>query len=63
MFDTVNVQIELTLSSRHISILFLFFNFSSGLDEIPPEVWKTWEFDDILLRHCNTAYNQNTTDG
>ena len=22
------------------------------LDEIPPEVWKTREFDDILLRHC-----------
>ena len=34
----------------------------AGLDEIPPEVWKTREFNDILLRHCNTVYNQNTID-
>ena len=33
-----------------------------GLDDIPPEVWKTMEFDDILLRYCNAIYNQNTTD-
>ena len=33
-----------------------------GLDEIPPEVWKTRQFDDILLRHCNAVYNQNPTD-
>ena len=31
----------------------------AGLDEIPPEVWKTRQFDDILLRHCNAVYNQN----
>ena len=30
------------------------------LDEIPPEVWKTREFNNILLRYCNTVYNQNT---
>ena len=35
---------------------------AGGLDEIPPEVWKTKEFDDILLRECNTVYNQNTID-
>ena len=34
----------------------------AGLDEIPPEVWKTRLFDDILLRHCNVVYNQNTRD-
>ena len=34
----------------------------SRADEIPPEVWKTREFDDILLRHCNAVYNQNTID-
>ena len=28
----------------------------------PPEVWKTREFDDILLWHCNAIYNQNTID-
>ena len=34
----------------------------AGLDEIPPEVWKTRQFDDILLQHCNAVYNQNTID-
>ena len=24
--------------------------------------WKTWESDDILLRHCKAVYNQNTID-
>ena len=33
-----------------------------GLDEIPSEVWKTRQFDDILLRHCNAVYNQNPID-
>ena len=32
---------------------------AAGLDEIPPDVWKTRQFDDILLRHCNAVYNQN----
>ena len=36
--------------------------YSAGFDEIPPEVWKTRQFDDILLRHCNTVYNQNPMD-
>ena len=31
----------------------------AGLDEIPPEVWKIRQFDDILLRHCNVVYDQN----
>ena len=35
---------------------------AAGLDEIPPEVWKTRQFDDILLRHCNAVYNQNPND-
>ena len=35
---------------------------AAGLDEIPPEVWKTRQFDDILLRHCNAVYNQNSID-
>ena len=33
-----------------------------GLDEIPPEVWKTMEFYHILFRHWNAVYNKNTTD-
>ena len=35
---------------------------AAELDEIPPEVWKTREFDNILLRHCNAVYNRNTID-
>ena len=35
---------------------------AAGLDEIPPEVWKTRQFDDILLRRCNAVYNQNPID-
>ena len=35
---------------------------AEGLDEIPPEVWKTRQFDDILLRHCNAVYDQNPID-
>ena len=35
---------------------------AAGLDEITPDVWKTREFDDILLWHCNVVYNQNTID-
>ena len=35
---------------------------AAGFDEIPPEVWKTREFNDIQLRHCNVAYNQNVID-
>ena len=35
---------------------------AAGLDEIAPEVWKTREFNNILLQHCNAIYNQNTID-
>ena len=35
---------------------------AAGLDEIPPEVLKTRQFDDILLRHCNAICNQNPID-
>ena len=35
---------------------------AAGLDEITPEVWKTRQFDDILLRQCNAVYNQNPID-
>ena len=35
---------------------------AEGLDEIPPELWKTTEFDYILFRHLNAVYNQNTID-
>ena len=35
---------------------------AARLDEIPPEVWKTRQFDDILFRHCNAVYNKNPID-
>ena len=35
---------------------------AAGLDEIPPEVWQTRQFDDILLRYCNAVYNHNPID-
>ena len=35
---------------------------ATGLDEIPPGVWKTRKFDDILLRQCNAVYYQNPID-
>ena len=34
----------------------------AGLDEILPEVWKTRQFDDILLQYCSAVYNQNPID-
>ena len=34
----------------------------AGLDEIPPEVWKSRQFHDILLQHCYAIYNQNPID-
>ena len=36
---------------------------AAGLDEIPLEVWKTRQFDDILLRQCNAVYSQNGIEG
>ena len=35
---------------------------AAGFDEIPPEVLKTREFDDILLPYYNAVYSQNTID-
>ena len=33
-----------------------------GWTRFPPGVWKTRQFDNILLRHCNAVYNQNPID-
>ena len=35
---------------------------AAGLDTIPPEVWKTGKFNDILLQFCNEVYNSNPID-
>ena len=31
-------------------------------DEITPEIWKTREFNNILLLYCNAVYSQDTID-
>ena len=33
---------------------------AAGVDEIPPEEWKTRKFDDILLLLCNAVYITKT---
>ena len=33
---------------------------ATGLDEIPPEVWRMRKFDDLLPRYYIAVYNQNT---
>ena len=35
---------------------------ASGLDGIPPEVWKTKSFNSILLKCCNKVYQQKPVD-
>ena len=61
----------LSVKQEGIKLQFLRFWYDSARDrtsisqaigEIPPEVWKTRQFDDILLRHCNAVYNQNPID-
>ena len=34
---------------------------AAGLDGIPPEVWKTGKFNDLLLYYCNEVYKGNVT--
>ena len=33
-----------------------------GIDNIPPEVWKNCNFDNILFGFCNNVYNGNSID-
>ena len=34
-------------------------NKAAGLDGIPPEIWKTGKFNDLLLYYCNEVYKGN----
>ena len=36
---------------------------AAGLDKLHPELWKTRQYNDILLRHCKTVDKQNTING
>ena len=35
---------------------------AAGVHEIPSKVWKTRQFDDLLIWYCNAVYNQNPRD-
>ena len=37
-------------------------NKAAGLDNIPPEIWKTRAFDQILLQLCNDVYDGKPID-
>ena len=37
-------------------------NKAAGLDNIPPEIWKTRAFDQILLQFCNDVYDRKPID-
>ena len=45
-----------------ISKAFVFYRDMPVFSSVFFFVWKKREFDDILLRYCNTVYNQNTID-
>ena len=60
----ISKQLDIKLGpfrqEKHDSVLKKVKNRKAAeLDKIPPEVWKTKQFDDILVRHCNAVYNQN----
>ena len=56
----LDIKLELFTQEELHSVLWKIKNRKAAGLEIPPEVWKTRQFDDILLRHCNVVYNQNT---
>ena len=57
VFDKLPIETgEFTMDELKHSIKDLKSNKASGLDEIPPEVWKTECFDQELLELCNKTY-------
>ena len=71
--NVLDVQIELNSAQQELPIKTGPFNGSelevvlgklknkkaAGLDNIPPEVWKTQKFNDLLLHYCNEVYKGN----
>ena len=56
----LNMKIELFTLEELDSVLRKIENIkAAGLDEIPPEIWKTRQVDVIRLQYCNAVYNQN----
>ena len=63
IYNQLDIKLEQFMQEELDSVLRKIKNRkAAGFDEIPVEVWKTREFDDIQLRHCNAVYNQNTID-
>ena len=61
-----NISQQLNIKCGHFSndeldkaLNNLKMNKKAGLDQIPPEVWLTRKFDDMLLHFCNSVYDQN----
>ena len=61
VFEWIEHSVAVTLIYIYIYI-YIKDRKAAALNEIPPEVWKTRQFDDILLPHCNAVYNQNPID-
>ena len=51
---------QLTKEEHNVVLTKIKSRKGAGLNKIPPEVWKTKKFDDLLLRFCNDVYKQNT---
>ena len=61
--NQLDIKLEQFTQEEHNVVISKIKNWkAASLDKIPAEVGKTRKFDDILLRYCNTIYNQNTTD-
>ena len=57
-----SISLPHSLSLYIYIYIYYTYIYKAGLDEIPPDVWKTRQFDDILFLHCNAVHNQNPVD-
>ena len=67
--STLTIQNKLDIKKGHFTIDALKNSTKSihngkavGLDEIPDEIWKLGEFQEILLNLCNSVYSQEPID-
>ena len=58
--NQLDIKLEQFMQEELDSVLRKIKNrIAAKLDEISSEIWKTREFHNIQLRHCNAIYNQN----
>ena len=58
--NKLNIKIGLfTIQELNNATKSIYNGKACGLDEIPAEVWKLTEFQNILLNFCNSEYSQN----